>query len=86
MKVASKQQLYKLEFKHQQLNITSNSRGINKIRVVIRINELTCAVFFNFNFFFLGLHPRPMEVTRLGVKSDLQLQATSQPQQRKQCL
>ena len=36
--------------------------------------------FFAF-FFFLGLHPRHMEVPSLGVKSELQLRPTPQPQQ-----
>ena len=31
--------------------------------------------FFFFLFFFLGLHPRHMEVPRLGIESELQLPA-----------
>ena len=37
-------------------------------------------VFFSF-LFFLGLHPRHMEVPRLGVGLELQLLAYPQPQQ-----
>ena len=33
--------------------------------------------------FFLGLHPRHMEIPRLGVESELQLRPTPQPQQRR---
>ena len=39
----------------------------------------TPSYFFLFDFFvfFLGLHPWPMEVPRLGVKSELQLPAAT---------
>ena len=39
--------------------------------------ESFCWIFYFliFNFFLLGLHPRHMEVSRLGVESDLQLLA-----------
>ena len=39
--------------------------------------KLLCLLFkvIFFSFFFLGLHPRHMEVARLGVKSELRLPA-----------
>lgn len=42
--MASKQPLYKQEFKHRQ-SITSNISGAYKIRVAIELNELIQAVF-----------------------------------------
>ena len=39
------------------------------------------SVFFFLLFFFLGLHPRHVEVPKLGVKSKLQLLGYPQPQQ-----
>ena len=42
-------------------------------------------LFFFFFFAFLGPHPQHMEVPRLGVKSELQLLPTPQPQQRQIC-
>ena len=39
------------------------------------LNSLTLSPFFFLPFVFLGLHPRHMEVSRLGVQSELQLPA-----------
>ena len=49
------------------------------IGVYILIHVYTCLFFF---FFFLGMYLQHMKVSRLGVKTELQLRPTPQPQQR----
>ena len=45
------------------------------------IKSTHCVIPFICLLCFLGPHPRQMEVSRLGVESELQQQPTAQPQQ-----